>query len=142
MSAEANKDVVRGWVADVLNGHDIAAIENYYAPGCVYHDVEMGDGHGIEAEKQLTITFINAFPDLHFTIHQILAEGDLVAGRATCTGTHTGDLMGRPPTGKRFEASFMLIFHVVDDKIVEHWSNSDIMRQFHRLGIIPETAAA
>lgn len=142
MSAEANKVVVRGWVNDVLNGHDLSAIEKYYASDCVYHDVDMGDGHGIEAEKQLTITFLTAFPDLHFTIHRILAEGDLVAGQATCTGTNTGSMMGLPPSGKRFEASFMLIFHLVDGKIVEHWSNSDTVPQLQRLGIMPATAMA
>lgn len=142
MSAEANKAIVRGWVNDVLNGHDLSAIAKYYTPDCVYHDVKMGDRHGIEAEKQLTIMFLTAFPDLHFTIQRVLAEGGLVAGQATCTGTNTGELMGQPPTGKRFESSFMLIFHVVDGQIVEHWSNSDTMSQLHRLGILQAPAPA
>jgi steroid delta-isomerase-like uncharacterized protein len=142
MSVEANKAVVRGWVNDVLNGHDIAAIETYFTPDCIYHDVEMGDGQGIEAEKQLTIPFINAFPDLHFTLHRMLAEGDLVAAQATCTGTHTGELMGQPPTGKRFEASFMILCQLVNGKIAEHWANDDIMHQFRMLGILPAAAPA
>lgn len=142
MSAEANKGVVRGWVNEVLNGHNIEAIETYYAPGCVYHDVEMGDGYGLDAERQITTTFINAFPDLQFTIHMIFGEGEFVSALATCSGTHTGDLMGLPTTNKRLEASLMLIFQVVDGKIIEHWSNGNIMSELHRLGIVPRPAAA
>jgi len=142
MSTEANKDVIRGWMAEVLNGHDIAAIDRYFAPNCIHHDAEMGYSQGLDAEKQLTTTFVNAFPDLHFTLHTILAEGDLVAGRATFSGTHTGDLMGFPPTGKRFETSIMTIFRMVDGKIAENWSSTDVTSQLRRLGIIPEQAAA
>jgi steroid delta-isomerase-like uncharacterized protein len=142
MSSEANKSVIRGWMAEVLNGHDIDAIDKYFAPDCVHHDSEMGDSQGIDAEKQLTTTFVKAFPDLQFTLKAILAEGELVAGQATFSGTHTGDLMGLPPTGKRFETTIMTLFRVVDGKIVEHWSSTDVMSQLHRLGILPEQAAA
>ncbi|HEX3722580.1 MAG TPA: ester cyclase [Nitrolancea sp.] len=142
MSSEANKDVVRGWVNEVLNGHDIAAIETYYASNCVHHDVEMGDGYGLVAEKQVTTTFISGFPDLRCTIKTIFAEGDQVAALSTFSGTHSGDLMGLPPTGKQFEASIMLIFQLADGKIVEHWSNGNIMSQLNKLGIIPQPATA
>src|SRR6185437_8705498 len=73
MSSEANKDVIRGWMRDVLNGHDIDAIEKYFAPGCVHHDPEMGETQGIEAETQLTSTFVAGFPDLAFTLEISLA---------------------------------------------------------------------
>ncbi|HEX3722579.1 MAG TPA: ester cyclase [Nitrolancea sp.] len=142
MSTEANKAVVRGWISDVLNGHDINAIDRYFAPDCVHYDAEMGDSQGTEAEKQQLATFVSGFPDLHFTVNLMLAEGDLVAGRATYSGTQTGDLMGIPPTGKRFETTVMSIFRLVDGKIVERWDNSDLMSQLHQLGIIPAQAPA
>jgi steroid delta-isomerase-like uncharacterized protein len=142
MSSEANKDVIRGWMRDVLNGHDIEAVEKYFAPGCVHHDPEMGEAQGIEAETQLTSTFVAGFPDLAFTLEISLAEDELVSGLATITGTHTGEFMGVPPSGKRFEAKIMAIFRVVDGKIVEHWSHTNVMSQLARLGILPQPAGA
>ena len=142
MSTESNKNLIRDWMSEVLTGHNIDAIDKYFAPGCVHHDLEMGDSQGIDAEKRLTSTFVTAFPDLRFTLNNVLAEGDLVAGLATITGTHRGDLMGVPPSGKHFEASIMAIFRVVDDKIVEHWSHANVMSQLGRLGILPQPAGA
>lgn len=142
MSSEANKNLVRSWMSEVLTGHDIQAIDKYFAPGCVHHDLEMGDAQGIDAEKQLTSAFVAGFPDLAFTLDVILGEGELVSGLATITGTHTGNLMGVPPSGKRFEAKIMAIFRIVDGKIVEHWSHTNVMSQLGRLGILPQPAGA
>ncbi len=142
MSTDANKQLIRNWMTEVLSGHDIDAIEKYFAPGCIHHDLEMGDSQGIEAEKQLTRTFVNGFPDLRFTLEYVLADDELVSGIARITGTHRGDLMGVAPTGKQFEASIMAIFRIVDGKIVEHWSHANIMSQLARLGILPQAASA
>ncbi|MGA7670844.1 MAG: ester cyclase [Nitrolancea sp.] len=142
MSSEANKNLIRSWMTEVLTGHDIDAIEKYFAPNCVHHDLEMGDSQGVEAEKQLTSNFVTAFPDLAFTLQNVLGEGELVSGIARITGTHNGDLMGVPPTGKPFEASIMAIFRIVDGKIVEHWSHANVMSQLVRLGIMPQPTGA
>ena len=81
--------------------------------------------------------FFSAFPDLHSTIDQLIAEGDIVAGRMTTTGTHRGEFMGIPPTGKRVTFSEIHIVRIADGKAVEHWGNSDDLGMMQQLGVIP-----
>jgi len=78
-----------------------------------------------------------AFPDLHGTIEDLIAEGDKVVDRMTCEGTHQGMFMGAPPTGKRVKWSFIDINRIVDGKIVEHWAEVDTMGIMQQLGLVP-----
>jgi predicted ester cyclase len=62
-----------------------------------------------------------AFPDLHFEMEELIAEGDAVAGRLTMSGTHEGPLMGTPPTGRSVRQDHMHFVRFEDGKAVEHW---------------------
>jgi predicted ester cyclase len=99
MSSEDNKELVRrGYEA--LNQRNWAAFEELHVPDYVSHAAARTI-QGLEAYKQILSMSITAFPDLHFTIEHMLAEGDFVAVRHTAYGTHQGTFMGIAPTGNR-----------------------------------------
>ncbi len=72
----------------------------------------------------------------------MVAEDDKVALRATFRGTHAGDFMGTAPTQRRVTQSFIIIYRVRNEKIVEHWISMDMLGFTQQLGAVPETAAA
>ena len=81
--------------------------------------------------------FYGAFPDLRVTVEDMVAEGDEVATRWSFRGTHQGELMGIPATGKQVEASGITIHRVSGGKIVEGWTILDNLGMMRQLGIIP-----
>ena len=78
-----------------------------------------------------------AFPDLHFTIEELVAEGDIVAGRLTMSGTHEGPLMGIPPTGRAVRQDHMHFVRFRDGKAVEHWGVRDELGMMQQMGVMP-----
>jgi predicted ester cyclase len=83
-----------------------------------------------------------AFPDLHFEIEELVAEGDTVAGRLTMSGTHEGPLMGTPPTGRSVRQDHMHFVRFRDGKTVEHWGVRDDLGMMRQLGLITESGQA
>jgi SnoaL-like polyketide cyclase len=91
MVIEANKTVVRRLVAEVLNGGHLEVIDELYAPELV------------PAARRWIAPFRASFPDVHMEIVELVAEGDRVVGRFTCSATHQGKWLGQAPTGRRFD---------------------------------------
>jgi predicted ester cyclase len=77
------------------------------------------------------------FPDLHFTIENMIAEGDFVAVRHTARGTHQGNFRGIPPAGKQVIVTGVIIDRVANGKIIEEWGNQDWLGLLQQLGVIP-----
>ncbi len=96
MPTEENKAIVRREVEELYNPDgDLDAVEEIFAPDYVLHDPSLPEeGRGPEAARQLATAFRSAFPDLHTTFDEAVAEGDKVAYRWTASGTHEGELMG------------------------------------------------
>ena len=67
-----------------------------------------------------------AFPDYEFAAHQVVADGDLVAVRATFRGVHKGEFAGIAPTGKNVSGEVMIFYRINDGRIAEHWMQWDI----------------
>lgn len=103
----------------------------------IEHNPVPGQTPSREGMKQLMSMFFSAFPDLHSSIDVLVAEGDIVAGRMTTTGTHKGDFMGIAATGKQVNFTETHIVRIVNGKAVEHWGNSDDMTMMQQLGVIP-----
>ena len=80
---------------------------------------------------------ITAFPDFKATIEHLVAEGDMIAYREICTGTHKGEFMGIAPTGKKIEIINTSILKIIDGKWAEAWPTLDLMRLMQQLGVIP-----
>jgi steroid delta-isomerase-like uncharacterized protein len=87
--------------------------------------------------KQTSLPFLNAFPDWHGTVDDIIVEGDKVVNRWTGHGTHLTNAMGMPPTGKPVTLHGITIFRIADNKIVEEWTQMDQLGLMQQLGFIP-----
>jgi steroid delta-isomerase-like uncharacterized protein len=95
---------------------------------------------GREGIKVLAQAYYAAFPDMNFKVEDQMAEGDKVVTRWSARGTHQGDMMGIPPTGKEARTTGITIDRVKDGKIVETWTNWDQLSLLRQLGVIPEMA--
>ncbi len=137
MAAEGNKAIIRRFVEEVQNGGDLAAVDELTAPGYVNHSAPPGVPGDREGLKQLTAMFRRAFPDGRMTIEEMVAEGDRVATRKTFRGTHRGELMGIPPTGRAVAIGLIDIVRLVDGKVVESWSAADDLGLLQQLGALP-----
>jgi predicted ester cyclase len=136
-STEANKASVRRFYDEVFNKKNRAAIDEFIDPSCVDHAAPPGTPGGLKGVKQTLTMYLTAFPDLHFTVEDIIAEGDKVVARLTVRGTQQGVFMGIPPTGKQTTSTAIDINRIVGDKSVEHWLNMDTLGLLQQLGAIP-----
>src|SRR5258705_13618263 len=137
MSTEENKALVRRWFAAFSSG-DVAVVDDLYAADVVDHSPAVpNQAPGREGIKQLVTSFRAAYPDLAFTVEDLIADGDKVASRWTARGTNTGAFMGMPPTGKQVTISGILITRVAGGTMVESWVNFDALGMMQQLGVIP-----
>jgi len=135
MSIEENKALVRRF-CELENRGDVDGLFEILAPGYVSH-YTTGD-LPLEQAKPFWPTFLTAFPDICFTMEHMVAEGDKVAFRETWTGTHKGEFMGIPPTGKKVEMINTCIIRIADGKFAESWCTLDELHLMQQLGAIPE----
>lgn len=136
MSAEQQKRSIQRWVEGTWNNGNLALADEVYSADYIVHD-PAGPIQGLEALKQFVTMFRTAFPDIHVTIEDMIAEGDKVVWRYTLRGTHRGEFMGIAPTGKSMTLTGILISRFVDDKVVEDWNNYDALGMLQQLGAIP-----
>jgi steroid delta-isomerase-like uncharacterized protein len=135
---EENKAVIRRWI-EAFNERNLEAEADLLAPGYVAHvPAAPGPLEGLEAWRQFTGPFVEAFPDLRLTVEDIMAEGDMVAARVAFDGTHRGEFQGIPPTGKEVAFTSIEVNRVVDGKGEEHWVEIDLLGLMQQLGAIPE----
>ena len=138
MSTEQNKALVRQLVEEAINQGNISAIDELLIPDFVEHEeLPPGIPSGREAPKVLFTMLRSAFPDLKATTEHLIAEGDEVVLHMTWTGTHEGEFMGIPPTGKRISINVIDILGMAEGKCVEHWGVMDSMAMMQQLGVIP-----
>ena len=135
--SEQNKTVGRRLFEQVWNKGDLAVLDELYAADFVSHSAQPGLPPGIEGEKQFVRMYLGAFPDTHMVIEDQVAEGDKVVTRWTATGTHKGELMGIPPTGKQVKVSGITIDRLRGGKIVEEWASFDQLGMLQQIGAVP-----
>jgi steroid delta-isomerase-like uncharacterized protein len=114
MSVEANKAFVQRYVEEPWNKGNVDVLDEMCAPN--FHLEGLG---GIAEFKAAIKAFRTSFPDLHFTVEEMIAEGDKVAYRWTARGTHQGEYEGIAPTGKTITSTGITIIRIVDGKVVE-----------------------
>jgi steroid delta-isomerase-like uncharacterized protein len=131
--SEQNKAAIRRWLEEGINQGNLAALDELVAPNYVYHGPGM-ELRGPEALKQLVAVFRTAFPDLHTTIDDMVAEGDKVVTRWTATGTHRGEFMGMAPTGRSMTLPIIVITRFEAGKAVEDWEVYDGLGLMQQLG--------
>src|SRR5438445_5984935 len=125
MSAEENKTIVRQFYDEVVNKGNINMIDKIAATNYVDHTAPPGIPPGKEGEKLWFKMIRAAFPDGRTTIDDIIAEGDKVVVRATMKGTHKGEFMGIPATGKQVTISGIDVTRFVNGKSTEHWRSEE-----------------
>lgn len=134
--SEANKDVVRR-IQEAYSGGDLDALDELVAPDIVSHDAPPGAPAGLEGAKMGHRMLTAAFPDYHITLEELVAEGDRVVQRFTVSGTHKGEFMGFPPSGKGFTIPGYSEYRIAGGRAVEHWGVQDLMGCFIQLGLVP-----
>ncbi len=142
MTTEENKAISRRVGEETSNGGDLDLADELYAPDYVLHDPSLPeDLHGPEGLKRYVAMTRAAFPDARVTVEDQVAEGDKVVDRWTARGTHTGEFMGIPPTGRRIEVSGVTISRFAGGKIAEDWYQGDDLGMMRQLGVIPSGEA-
>ena len=136
-STEVNKASMRRFYDEVFNKKNRAAIDEFIDLNHVDHAAPPGTPAGLKGVKQTLNMYLTAFPDLHFTVEDLIAEGDKVVARLTVRGTQLGAFMGTPPTGKQATSTAIDINRMADGKSVEHWLNMDTLGLLQQLGVIP-----
>jgi len=130
MSIEENKELVRATFAELQRV--LAVHESLYGTGWLGHFPGMPP-LGAEGHRQYSEAMLTAFPDLERTIEDIVAEGDKVVARWSARGTNTGSFNGMPPSGKTATSSGITIFRIAEGRIVEEWSESDMLGLLQQL---------
>ena len=132
---EKNKDFIQAYNEDFWNKQNIAAFEKYYTADFIIHNA--GQDMNCEQYKGLCQAYFTAFPDLHITTDELVAEGDKVTKVWTANSTHKGELMGIPATGKQIVVKGIEVFRIADGKITEVWASMDNLGMMTQLGVIP-----
>jgi steroid delta-isomerase-like uncharacterized protein len=137
MSAK-NKELIQRYFEEAWNKGNLSVLDEIVAADYVNHNpFAPGLPPGPEGLKPIFSGLRAAFPDLHYTIEEQIADGDRVVTRWGFRGTHEGELMGIPATGKQVNITGTQIERIVDGKIVEHWRQSDDLGMLQQLGVIP-----
>jgi len=125
-AVETNKRLVRRLVEEVLNERRLDVIDELYHPRLA------------SAARRWIEPFLASFSDVHMRIDDLIAEDDTVVGRFSCSGTHSGDWLGHPPTDRRFtDVAEVYIFHIADGRIVRAWGLEDTLSRLRQLGLEP-----
>ncbi|WP_119068259.1 ester cyclase [Aggregatilinea lenta] len=144
MSIEADKARIVEFMERAFNQGDLSLIDGHFTPGAVDHQEPTGTDFTAHLKEVIT-NLRTAFPDLHFEIHDILGEGDLVAFRSTMTGTHLGALangpMRIPPTGRHISVAHMHFIRSEGGKTTDLWHVWDLAGMMRQLGVMPQQDA-
>lgn len=144
MSAELNKAIVSRFYEELWNTRNIRVADEIFAADCVTHQLQSGAASaGVprspEAVKHHVAEWLAGFPDLRFSVEQMLAEADQVVSRSVMHGTHTGTWLGIAPTGKQVSIRMFVVHRIVNGKIAEDWVLVEALGFFQQLEIVPAT---
>jgi predicted ester cyclase len=124
VSVEQNKALVRRLVQEVVTERNPDALD------------ELAEGQFARLARRWISPFQNAFPDFRMEIVDLIAEDDTVVAHFKCSGTHEGEWLGEPPTGRRFEnVDEIYIFHVTNGKLSSAIGVEDNLARMHQLGV-------
>ena len=136
MSTEQNKAIVRRVFDEIVNKGRMSAADELLAADYVNHNFP-APAPGAEGFKLVTTMFRTAFPDIVVTLEDELAEGDKVVTRGRFEGTHKGEFMGIPATGRRVSIKYLDIWRLENGKCKENWVQMDLLGLMQQMGVIP-----
>ena len=113
--SQENKDVVRAYYERVINGRDLDAVAEFFV-----------DERLVEGVRTGCFRYFEAFPDMHVSLDELIAEGDRVFLRSTLTGTHDGEYKGIPATGRHVASECAEVFRVVEGRFAGYWCLANV----------------
>ena len=134
MSIE-NKTLVQRWFSEVWNEGRADAIDEMLADDAVIHGLG-ANLQGPAEFKRFHSAYRDAYPDVTIDVDDLVAEGDMVAVRWSAIGTHRGDGLGFPATGRRVQFTGMVFVRIKEGRLVEGWNNFDQLGMLQQLGIV------
>ena len=130
-----DKAIIKKIFEDVLNNNNLSTADEILHPEYTNYSMP-APSKGPEGFKQVIGMFKNAFPDLHITLEDIITEGDKIATRGYWTGTHKGDFMGIPATGKTVKVPYIDIWNAENGKLKENWVQMDMLGLMQQFGVV------
>lgn len=139
MTPEQNKAIVARMLDETINRRNFAVVPELFTHDFRRHDIGhlFPDRYGTEGTKTHVSRLTDGIPDLHADIVGLFAEGDMVCMRYVAYGTHTGELLGKQPTGNPVRWEGVNIYRLVDGKIAETWQYADAMGLLRSIGALP-----
>jgi steroid delta-isomerase-like uncharacterized protein len=142
MTTRENKETIRRFWEEVFNQRRFKLVDEFFTNDYMYHGAGGQEAKGTAELGKLLGMYFNAFPDLHAEVEDIFGEEDKVMSRAMCTGTHLGELMGMPPTGKKIAIRVICADRFRKDKVAESYELPDLFGMMVQIGAIPAGAKA
>jgi steroid delta-isomerase-like uncharacterized protein len=140
--SEANKSLCKRFIEEVWNNRKTSAIDELVAANYTPHVTSGPDfGRGPESVRKTIGYYTAAFPDTHFTIDDVIAEGDRVVARWTVRATHRGEFEGIAPTGKSVTVTGTTVMRIENGKLAEGWQNFDALGLMQQIGAVQRQAA-
>ena len=136
--SEQNKALARRFYEEVFNQKKLTTVDELSDPSFVDHNAMPGQGPGAAGLRDSFEQYFNGFPDLRITLHELIAEGDIVVARFTMDGTHTGTLMGVPSTGNRVTFRGIDMVRIKNGRAVEAWHEGNDAEVMMSLGVLPQ----
>jgi steroid delta-isomerase-like uncharacterized protein len=138
------KQVINRFVQELWNERRLDVADSIFSKDCVTHQLRSGvpaDAvqRGPEAIKEHVAGWIASFPDLQFSIEQMVSEGDPVMTQMQMEGTHQGAWLGIPASGKKMQIRMFTVHRIEQSKIVEDWVLVESLGLFQQLGVVPDT---
>ena len=131
------KELARRWFSEVMSEGKTEVIDELCAPDFVDHNPLPGTSADLAGLKDFVAQIRAAFPDMQVTADDLIVEGDRLAVRSTMRGTHEGDFMGIPGSGKKVEVSNYDFVRFENDQAAEHWGVIDSAALMEQLGMAP-----
>jgi steroid delta-isomerase-like uncharacterized protein len=131
---EENKRIVRAFIETAFNQHRADKAADYMTPDIKWHGGTLGTVEGRDNFAGLIGAIVGALPDLRNVEQDIIAERDIVSVRAVVDGTHKGDLLGIPGSGKHVQWDAVDVYRIADGKIAEEWAADDLLAFVYGVG--------
>ena len=135
--SEENKAIARRYLEEAFNNKNLDVIDEIVSDDYIDHHMPFELPRGPKGVKLSFNYLFSAFPDCRSIVKDVISEGDKVATRFEFTGTHQGEFLGIPGTGKQFSITSIHIFRITDGKLMERWENADHLGWMRQLGVIP-----
>jgi steroid delta-isomerase-like uncharacterized protein len=138
VSLEDNKILYRHIVEEVWNSCNLEMVDEFIDTNCIFHAFEK-DLKGSEQFRQYAEELLTVFPDIHFTIEDLIAERDRIVSHWTATGTQKSEFMEIPATNKNIEFQGATILRIAGGKVIELWAYWDRLSVMKQLGVVQQS---